>query len=111
MDGLQIAARSPVPLKSDTIFEDTFDEGVQERFSKGCAMAATAVSTAGICQVIGEHIDTSKKHPVPSIQDTETSAQKNEPMKRFREARFGMFIHWGLYAIPARRWNGKQIPG
>ncbi|MCI9098193.1 MAG: alpha-L-fucosidase, partial [Lachnospiraceae bacterium] len=20
----------------------------------------------------------------------------------FREARFGMFIHWGLYAIPAR---------
>jgi hypothetical protein len=38
MDGLQIAARSPVPLKSDTIFEDTFDEGVQERFSKGCAM-------------------------------------------------------------------------
>jgi alpha-L-fucosidase len=74
-------------------------------------MAATAVSTAGICQVKGEHIDTSKKHPVPSIQDTETSAQKNERMKRFREARFGMFIHWGLYAIPARRWNGKQIPG
>ena len=53
---------------------------------KGCAMAATAVSTAGICQVKGEHIDTSKKHPVPSIQDTETSAQKNERMKRFREA-------------------------
>lgn len=23
-------------------------------------------------------------------------------MKWFREARFGMFIHWGLYAIPAR---------
>lgn len=23
-------------------------------------------------------------------------------MKWFLEARFGMFIHWGLYAIPAR---------
>lgn len=29
----------------------------------------------------------------------------------FREARFGMFIHWGLYAIPAGRWDGKEVPG
>ncbi len=25
----------------------------------------------------------------------------------WREARFGMFIHWGLYAIPAGEWNGN----
>ncbi|MBP6976696.1 MAG: alpha-L-fucosidase [Bacteroidales bacterium] len=24
----------------------------------------------------------------------------------WREARFGLFIHWGLYAIPAGEWNG-----
>jgi alpha-L-fucosidase len=29
----------------------------------------------------------------------------------WREARFGMFIHWGLYAIPAGRWMGQAIPG
>jgi alpha-L-fucosidase len=29
----------------------------------------------------------------------------------FREARFGMFIHWGLYSIPAGEWNGQPIPG
>jgi alpha-L-fucosidase len=29
----------------------------------------------------------------------------------FREARFGMFIHWGLYAVPAGEWKGKLIPG
>jgi alpha-L-fucosidase len=29
----------------------------------------------------------------------------------WREARFGMFIHWGLYAIPAGEWKGKKIPG
>ena len=23
-------------------------------------------------------------------------------MRWFREARFGLFLHWGLYAIPAR---------
>jgi len=27
-------------------------------------------------------------------------------MKWWREARFGMFIHWGLYAIPAGEWKG-----
>src|SRR5437764_3702184 len=29
----------------------------------------------------------------------------------YRAARFGMFIHWGLYAIPAGQWRGQQIPG
>jgi alpha-L-fucosidase len=29
----------------------------------------------------------------------------------FREARFGLFIHWGLYAIPAGKWKGQDIPG
>jgi len=29
----------------------------------------------------------------------------------FREAKFGLFIHWGLYAIPAGEWNGRRIPG
>jgi alpha-L-fucosidase len=50
-------------------------------------------------------------HPIPSIQDTETPAQKDARMQWWREARFGMFIHWGLYSIPAGTWDGKQIPG
>ena len=29
----------------------------------------------------------------------------------WREARFGMFIHWGLYCIPAGEWKGREIPG
>lgn len=28
-------------------------------------------------------------------------------MQWWREARFGMFIHWGLYAVPAGEWEGK----
>jgi alpha-L-fucosidase len=84
-------------------------------FSKGCAIAVSGLAIADalpvLAQVEGEHIHTSPAHPVPAIQDTESSAQKNERMQWFREARFGMFIHWGLYAIPAGRWNGKEIPG
>ena len=29
----------------------------------------------------------------------------------FHDARFGMFIHWGVYAVPAGEWQGKEIRG
>ena len=32
----------------------------------------------------------------------ETTQQKKQRMKWWTDARFGMFIHWGLYALPAR---------
>ncbi len=31
----------------------------------------------------------------------------DERMEWWRNARFGMFIHWGLYAIPAGEWQGS----
>lgn len=36
---------------------------------------------------------------------------KDERMEWWREARFGMFIHWGVYAVPAGTWDGRQIGG
>ncbi len=47
--------------------------------------------------------DRMEKDKAPTKQD--------KKMEWWREARFGMFIHWGLYAEPAGEWNGKQIPG
>lgn len=38
---------------------------------------------------------------------TETPEQKNARMEWWRNARFGLFIHWGLYSIPAGVWKGK----
>ncbi len=40
----------------------------------------------------------------------ETPEQHDQRMAWFREARFGMFIHWGLYAIPAGIWKDKETP-
>jgi len=40
-----------------------------------------------------------------------TKEQHNQRMAWWREAKFGMFIHWGLYAIPAGMWKGKKVPG
>jgi len=36
---------------------------------------------------------------------------KDERMPWWREARFGMFIHWGVYSVPAGTWDGRQIGG
>jgi alpha-L-fucosidase len=36
---------------------------------------------------------------------------KDARMEWWREARFGMFIHWGVYSVPAGTYKGKQIPG
>ncbi|MHC4119353.1 MAG: alpha-L-fucosidase [Planctomycetota bacterium] len=36
---------------------------------------------------------------------------QDERMQWWREARFGMFIHWGLYAVPAGEWKGQRIKG
>ena len=47
----------------------------------------------------------------PSIIN-ETAAQKISRMQWWTDARFGMFIHWGLYALPARHeWvkNNERI--
>ena len=39
----------------------------------------------------------------------ETDEQKKERMKWFDEARFGMFIHWGIYSVPAGVYHGTNI--
>ena len=39
----------------------------------------------------------------------ESKEQRDQRMAWWREARFGMFVHWGLYAVPAGEWDGKAI--
>lgn len=37
-------------------------------------------------------------------------ARREDPtMRAFRADRFGQFVHWGLYAIPAGTWQGRTI--
>lgn len=36
---------------------------------------------------------------------------KEERIKWWREARFGMFIHWGVYSEAGGEWKGKEVGG
>ncbi|MCW5941075.1 MAG: alpha-L-fucosidase [Fimbriimonadaceae bacterium] len=47
----------------------------------------------------------------PDPYANETPAQRDSRMAWFREARFGMFVHWGVYSVPAGVYDGKPIDG
>src|SRR5580704_17645974 len=64
-------------------------------FICGCAIKAT--HTATDANVLPPPL------PAPASQD--------EKMAWFRDAKFGLFIHWGLYCITAGEWKGKFVPG
>jgi len=39
-----------------------------------------------------------------------TAERRQDPtMRAFRADRFGQFVHWGLYAVPAGTWQGRTI--
>lgn len=42
---------------------------------------------------------------------SEGKEQRDARMRWWRDARFGLFIHWGLYAIPAGAWGEKTHYG
>jgi alpha-L-fucosidase len=48
---------------------------------------------------------------LPQARGQREDARRDRRLDWWREARFGMFIHWGLYAIPAGMWKGEAIPG
>lgn len=41
----------------------------------------------------------------------ENPEQRAQRMAWFNAARFGMFIHWGVYSVPAGEWQGKTNYG
>ena len=49
--------------------------------------------------------------PAVPAADSESPAVKEARLEWFKEAKFGLFIHWGLYSIPAGYWKGERSPG
>src|SRR5215470_10195092 len=42
------------------------------------------------------------------VATPESKVERDQRMRWWREARFGMFIHWGLYAVPAGEYKGLR---
>jgi alpha-L-fucosidase len=37
-----------------------------------------------------------------------TTVRAEDRMEWFHKARFGMFVHWGVYSVPGGEWKGKK---
>ncbi|MDF2193310.1 alpha-L-fucosidase [Paraflavitalea sp. CAU 1676] len=48
-----------------------------------------------------------------AVKEWWTSSMKthDQRIQWWREARFGMFIHWGVYSLPGGEWKGKKVGG
>ncbi|WP_207512444.1 alpha-L-fucosidase [Longitalea luteola] len=44
-----------------------------------------------------------------AAQTSARDVSRDKRMEWWREARFGMFIHWGVYSVPAGYYNGQSI--
>lgn len=65
-----------------------------------CAAVLAALST--VCTVCVNAEEYKPDYPeLPRKLTNETAEQKSERMRWWTEARFGMFIHFGLYSVPA----------
>lgn len=60
--------------------------------------------------IISNLIAQNENQPVDPYAN-ETIAERDARMAWFREARFGLFIHWGVYAVPAGTYKGEQVSG
>ncbi len=54
---------------------------------------------------------TSLSNPSYAADAIETKEQRDARMGWWRDAKFGMFIHWGVYSVPAGFYQDKPVPG
>ena len=67
---------------------------------------------AGILTMMGVHAPSAAETPdAPVAPYQETVPAHNARMQWFRDAKFGMFIHWGLYSQLAGEWQGQTVTG
>ncbi|MDD4869741.1 MAG: alpha-L-fucosidase [Kiritimatiellae bacterium] len=58
-----------------------------------------AITTVLILSFTSAGITAEKDNPDPA---------REQRLQWWREARFGMFMHWGIYAVPAGEWKGVE---
>ncbi len=78
------------------------------RFPLVPALAGLLLFT--LCQPATTTDEPIEETPVVNVLN-ESPEEFNQRMEWWREAKFGLFIHWGPYAVPAGVHNGKEVEG
>jgi alpha-L-fucosidase len=73
------------------------------------AIAVAVVAVA--CVVTAASAPPAAQSAAQTLNDAQPAVRPDPRLDWWREARVGLFIHWGLYAIPAGEWNGRTDYG
>ena len=76
---------------------------------KSVKYLATSFSLSAL--LMGTNAWSAELRITEQLPTSETKEKRDQRMAWWREARFGMFIHWGIYAQAGGYWKGKNIPG
>lgn len=82
-----------VSFISLNVFSQTNGDEDKEMFNRGRVRDQQAIDEA----VNGWWKESMKNH--------------DERIQWWQQARFGMFIHWGIYSLPGGEWKGKKVDG
>jgi len=86
-------------------------EELAERLTKAARTYGASPSEAAE-YLVRWALDRMESRPAIAEDRGQRASAKNDPrLDWWRDAKFGMFIHWGLYAIPAGTWKGEKIRG
>ncbi len=82
-----------------------FDYGLRAKRSSHFLQYPTylVVLAVSICVSLPSQVQS--QEPIQQMQEV-----ADTDIGWWRDSKFGMFIHWGLYAIPAGEWEGTSIP-
>jgi alpha-L-fucosidase len=75
--------------------------------TKSSRHSLASVGSIVVCLLSLVTLALSAQTPAPRPPD----AAREKRLEWFRDAKYGLFIHWGLYAVPAGEWRGKRSLG
>jgi alpha-L-fucosidase len=71
-----------------------------------CGLSGTGLRRLGVTGLMWSVLALGVLAPAASAESKDTAYEQRTEW--FREARFGMFIHWGIYSVPAGEWKGGK---
>src|ERR1022692_3252404 len=87
---------------------------IPDSLTQRCGLLAIVAALAALCRPLNAvepaaSLDTNAPTPELLTWQKEYGPTHDQRMKWWRAARFGMFIHWGVYSVPAGVWNGTRV--
>ena len=88
-----------------------WNERTRRAFLKQFGAAGAVALAAANADGLGLPPQDSATQPAPTAADQKQAATRDTRMAWWHEAKFGMFIHWGLYSVIGQHEWAKEVEG